>query len=68
MAKTKANGTKLKKAVEQFGLLENAVEHLNKKKLALEKQNQEVKQKNAELKLAGDKVFAEIKAVEQKLS
>jgi hypothetical protein len=68
MAKAKANGTKLKKAVEQFGSLENAVEHLYKKKLALQKQNQELNQENAELKLARDKVSAQIKAVEQKLS
>lgn len=67
MSAPKVNGAKLKQAIEAFASLDEAVEHLDKKRQALEKQNYQLNQESAKLKVARDKVFTEIKTVEQKL-
>lgn len=68
MSAPKVNGLKLKQAIEAFASLDKAVEHLDKKKLTLEKQSYQLKQEKAELKLARDKLFTQLKSVEQELS
>ena len=63
----KANGVKLKKAIEEFGSLEKAVQALRKEKLSLEKSNAQLEQQNAELKLNRDGLFAEVQSLYGKL-
>ena len=66
MATPKANGAKLKQAIEKFGSLEKAVEGLENEKLALEKQNGQLKQENAKLKRNRDSLVAELEEVGNK--
>jgi hypothetical protein len=68
MATPKVNGAKLKRAIEEFGSLEKAVEGLRNEKLALKKESGQLKQENAKLKLNRDKWLAEVKQLDDRVS
>lgn len=60
MAVVKINGAKLKQAVEKFGSLEKALENFENKKEVLETESSKLQKTNEELKLAKEKLIADI--------
>ncbi len=60
MAVVKINGAKLKQAVEKFGSLEKALENFENKKEVLETESSKLQKTNEELKLAKQKLMADI--------
>jgi len=68
MVISKVDGTKLKQAVAQFGSLQDAIQHLQKGKLILEKQNAGLKQESERLILTRDKLSHEIKDMSNKIN
>ncbi len=68
MATIRINGIKLKRAIEEFGSIQKAVEALQTEKLELDKYNSELKRENAQLKLDRDKLTAEVKTIQDQLA
>jgi len=70
MAVQQVDGVKLKQAIEQFGSLQHAVEQLQKKKVALEQENEKLKKNNKQLTMTKDKLSHEMdtmnKAIEER--
>lgn len=64
---TKIDGNRLKQALEKYGSLGKAIEHLLDEKANLENQNNLIKNENAQLKRAKDNMYAEITMIERKL-
>lgn len=60
MAVAKINGAKLKQAVEKSGSLEKAIENYKNKKEVLEKESSKLQKANGELRLAKEKLLADI--------
>ena len=68
MATPKVNGAKLRQAIEKFGSLEKAVEGLQNEKLALEKENGQLKKENARLTVNRDQRLAEVKELDDRVN
>ncbi len=60
MAVAKINGAKLKQAIEKFGSLEKAIENFENQKGILEKESTKLKKANEEVKLAKERLMADI--------
>ncbi len=68
MVTPKVNSSKLKDAIDRFGSLQNALEALQKEKLALTRDNNQLKQENTKLKLNREKLSAEVTNLEDELN
>jgi hypothetical protein len=68
MATIRINGIKLKRAIEEFGSIQKAVEALQTEKLEFDKYNSELKRENAQLKLDRDKLTAGVKTIQDQLA
>ena len=65
---SKVDRTKLRQAIEQFGSLQDAIQHLQKGKLVLEKKNVRLKEETEKLVMTREKLSHEIKGMNDEIN
>jgi len=67
MIRSKVDHIKLKHAIERFGSLLDAIQHLEKERDILEKKKAGLSKKNVELKITQDKLSRRVKGLKEKI-